>query len=352
MSVAGSRGSARSVRVGVLPMGSGGRVLVQTMWKGPLTRGDPAAARRLEALKSLGCDIVRFAVPTAEAAETLGELAKNTDVPLVADIHFDHKIALACLEYPIAKLRINPGNIGASWKVAEVVAKAKDRGVPVRIGVNSGSLPQDLRGASDQAAAMVEAARRECEAFEALGFRDIVVSAKSSDVADTVAAYRELSKSLPYPLHLGLTEAGPLIAGTARTAVALGPLLREGIGDTIRVSLSDSMENEVIAAREILGAAGLGVGGARIVSCPRCARAGFDTHAFLERWAAKLYSLRTNATIAVMGCAVNGPGEASKADLGITGAGDSVIIFKHGALVRMVRPEDADSAFAEELESL
>jgi (E)-4-hydroxy-3-methylbut-2-enyl-diphosphate synthase len=282
----------------------------------------------------------------------LGGLARVSPLPLVADIHFDWRIALRCLDYPIAKIRVNPGNIGERWKVEEVVAKARDKGVPIRIGVNGGSLPEDLRGAPDRAAAIVEAAEREVAAFEELGFGDVVVSMKSSDVAETLRANRLFASRHDYPLHIGVTEAGPLVQGVARNAAALAPLLSEGIGETIRVSLSDSMENEIIAGREILACAGLGRGGVRLISCPRCGRATFDTHAFTARWANRLYALGKDATVAVMGCVVNGPGEGRHADLGITGAGDKVVIFRKGEIARTIRPEEADTVFEEELKGL
>ncbi len=339
-----------------LSIGGGSPVRVQTMWKSPLS-GDPLALLpRVEALRDMGCELLRFSCPTIETAEALGRLAetlaeRGIDLPLVADIHFDWRIALRCMDFPVAKIRINPGNIGEAWKVGEVAAKAKDRGVPIRIGVNSGSLPADLRGAEDLAAAMVEAAEREMAVLDGFGFGAIVVSMKSSDVESTIRANRLFSSRHDVPLHLGVTEAGPLIAGVARTTAALARLIPEGIGDTVRVSLTDSEENEVIAGREILAAIGAGRGGARIVSCPRCGRNTFDTHAFLERWRDRLYRVRKDMTVAVMGCVVNGPGEGSKADIGITGAGDKVMLFKKGKILRTIRPEDADREFGELLES-
>ena len=347
--------TTRAVKVGGTIVGGGFPVSVQTMWKEPLGSGAEAraaAVSRIEGLAGLGCDILRFAVPDLAAAEALGALAAEAPMPLVADIHFDWRIALRCLDFPVAKIRVNPGNIGASWKVAEVVAKARDKGVPIRIGVNGGSLPEGLRDRPDRAAAIVEAAEREVAAFEELGFGEVIVSMKSSDVAETMEVNRRFAARHDYPLHLGVTEAGPLVQGVARNAAALAPLLAEGIGGTIRVSLSDSMENEVIAGREILACAGLAREGINLVSCPRCGRASFDTHAFTARWAPRLYALGIPATIAVMGCVVNGPGEARHADLGITGAGDKVVIFRKGEIARTIRPEEADTVFEEELSRL
>ncbi len=346
----------RIVKVGSLPLGGDSPILTQTMWKSPLGEIDDALLARLAALKSLGCDILRFACPAYEDAERLGQLALSLEVagialPLVADIHFDWRIALRCLDFPIAKIRINPGNIGERWKVEEVLAKARDKAVPIRIGVNSGSLPKDLSEKTDRALAIVEAAEREVAVFDELGFKDVLVSLKASDIATTVEANRVFASRHDIPLHLGLTEAGPLIPGIVKTAYAFQPLLSAGIGATIRVSLTDSEENEVMAGREILGALGLGGAMLDIVSCPRCGRNTFDTRAFIERWRDRLYAVRKSATIAVMGCVVNGPGEGKHADLGICGAGNSVLIFSHGKILRTVSLEDADREFGDALDA-
>ena len=344
-------------------------VSVQTMWKDRLVRSDlegsvgQSTVARVEKLRALGCSLLRFAVPDLEAADVLGALASRTAMPLVADIHFDHEIALRCLDHPIAKIRINPGNIGARSKVEAVVKKAADKGVPLRIGVNAGSLPQDLAKAVDsgeksRAQAIVEAAERELAVFDQLSFQNVLVSMKASSITDTLQANELFASRHDVPLHLGVTEAGPLIPGVVRNAVALHALLAKGIGSTIRVSLSDTMECEVLAGREILGAVADTTGkgskgrGVVIVSCPRCGRNGFDTHAFAERWRDELYSLKKDVIVAFMGCAVNGPGEARHADLGITGAGNQVLIFRHGRIVRTVDPSDADAAFREELANL
>ena len=324
----------------------------------------------------MGCGLLRFSVPDLDTAETLGALAKLVSMPLVADIHFDHKIALRCMDFPIAKIRINPGNIGGREKVRAVLEKASERGVALRIGVNAGSLPQDLRSKTpcssvssvvkNLAEALVEAAERELAIFDEFGFTNALVSMKASNLADTIKANRLLAERSDVPLHIGVTEAGPLVAGVARSSAALVPLLAQGIGDTLRVSLSDSVENEVIAAREILGAAAeiaainggpdaetrvsrLKRGGVTIISCPRCGRHGFDTHGFCGRWLTRLYALNRTITIAIMGCEVNGPEEARHADIGITGAGDKVLIFRRGVIVRTVTQAEADAAFEEEL---
>ena len=343
-------------------------MVVQTMWKDRLCFSDlESSAARIENLKKLGCGVLRFAVPDLEAAEVLGNLACMVSMPLVADIHFDYKIALACLDFPIAKIRLNPGNIGGRDKVEAVLSKAAALSRPIRIGVNAGSLPQDLRlrndeGSLETAEALVLAAEREMAIFDDFGFKDFLVSMKASSVADTIKANRILSQRSDVPLHVGVTEAGPLIAGVVRNTAALMALLGEGIGDTVRVSLSDTMENEIIAGREILlAAAGIagkeGQGrlnpqGVNIVSCPLCGRSSFDTHAFTARWQSRLYALDKSITVAIMGCAVNGPGEARHADIGITGAGDKVLIFRKGKVIRTIDVDEADTAFGEELNRL
>ncbi|GHU99644.1 4-hydroxy-3-methylbut-2-en-1-yl diphosphate synthase (flavodoxin) [Spirochaetia bacterium] len=348
-------------------------MVIQTMWKDRLSYADlegeagKTTIRRIANLKAMGCGLLRFAVPDIESADVLGRLAAMVSLPLVADIHFDYKIALLCLEFPIAKIRINPGNIGSREKVEKVLTRAAEKKVPIRIGVNGGSLPQDLRrrieaGELDRAEALVCAAERELAVFDEFGFKDVLISLKASSVEETLRANRLLVERTRVPLHIGVTEAGPLIAGVARNAVALHALLSEGIGDTIRVSLSDTMENEVIAGREILGllaesgAARQGGSaqpkGVVIVSCPRCGRNGFDTHAFTARWQNYLYTLDKTCTVAIMGCAVNGPEEARHADLGITGAGDKVLLFRRGRVIRTIDAIDADTAFREELDRL
>jgi (E)-4-hydroxy-3-methylbut-2-enyl-diphosphate synthase len=356
------------------------------MWKDRLSLADTegeagaALAGRIEGLGRMGCGLLRFAAPDLEAAEALGHLASLVSMPLVADIHFDYKIALRCMDFPIAKIRVNPGNIGGRERVRLVLEKAAAKGIPIRVGVNAGSLPPDLRrrvGAGmDTAEALAEAAERELAVCAEFGFDQVLVSMKASGIADTVKANRILAERSAAPLHIGVTEAGPLVAGTARSAVALAALLAGGIGDTLRVSLSDTMENEVIAAREILAAAAemtalrpfdfaaaahvqargpadrLRRPGVTIVSCPRCGRYGFDTHGFTARWMPVLYALDRDISVAVMGCAVNGPEEAKHADLGITGAGDKVLIFRHGKVIRTIHAAEADSAFKDELEKL
>jgi (E)-4-hydroxy-3-methylbut-2-enyl-diphosphate synthase len=347
------RRPTRAVKAGALIIGGGFPVSVQTMWKAPLDpRALPLAVEELARLAGSGCDLVRFAVPDGEAADSLGLLAGLSPLPLAADVHFDHTLALRCMDFPIAKVRINPGNIGEEWKVREVVAKAKDCGVCIRVGVNAGSLPAGLDSELDTAAAMVKAAEIEMETLDRLGFRDVVFSLKSSEPDTTVEANRAFSRRWDFPLHVGVTEAGPLVAGIVKSAMGIGTLLREGIGDTIRVSLSAPCASEVDAGLEILRAVKVRSGGVNVVSCPRCGRSSFDVQKFLDNVSDFIRKIRKPLTIAVMGCVVNGPGEAKRADIGITGAGKMAIIFKGGEILRRVPFEAAEAAFREEVEKL
>jgi len=362
----GGSGITRRIKIG-----GNSPVTIQTMWKSSLHGANAGSIiHDLDILASLGCDLVRFAVPDQKSAEYLANLASKTTMPLVADIHFDHRLALACLQGPVAEIRINPGNIGSQKKVRAVVERACDRNVAIRIGVNSGSLPADLRATVEKsresgdpteyehvrAQALVQAAEREVAVFDQMDFTRVVVSMKSSSVNETVIANRSFAQRNDVPLHIGVTEAGPLIPGIVRSAIAFSRLLEDNIGATIRVSLSDTMENEVIAGREILAVCGKRSGGVNLVSCPRCGRNGFDVHGFVDRWQPELLSLKKDITVAVMGCVVNGPGEGKHADIGITGAGDKVIIFRHGQVVRTIDTASdvgaADQAFREELEKL
>lgn len=345
--------ASRAVKAGGLIIGGGFPVSVQTMWKAAIGPADlDRTAAALERLARTGCDLVRFAVPDEAAAETVGELSRRTAMPIAADIHFDHTLALRCLDFPIAKIRINPGTLGAEWKVREVVGKAADRGVALRVGVNAGSLPRALEARKDRALAMVAAAEEELELLERLSFRDAVVSLKSSDVDETIRANVRFARAHDNPLHLGVTEAGPLIPGIVRSAAGIGGLLGRGIGDTIRVSLSAPVEDEVLAGTEILRTAGRRSGGVTVISCPTCGRTTFDVQNFIESVSSIIQIVKKPLTIAVMGCPVNGPGEARKADLGITGAGKMAILFRRGEIVRRVSYAEALRAFREEFDRI
>ncbi len=347
------RRETRRVPVGRIFIGGGAPISVQTMWKRPLKRDTiRQTLEEIQALEKLGCELLRFSVPDMEAAELLGRIASRIELPLVADIHFDHRLALRCLDFPVAKIRINPGTIGGSGKVQELVRKASDRAAAIRIGVNAGSLPPALRNEKDLAQALVKAAEEELSLLEKLGFGRVVVSLKAADVDSTVRANLLFSEKFDYPLHVGLTEAGPLVQGTVRNAVALSRLLASGVGDTIRVSLSDSPQNELLAGRAILQSTGVRNMGIELISCPTCGRTAFDVTGFLHQVQEYLQGVSKQATIAIMGCPVNGPGEARRADLGITGTGRRVLFFKKGRIIRRENADDAIEAFKEELDKL
>ena len=365
----GGKGPVRS-----LVLGGDAPVTIQTMWKQPL-RSDELenTVRKIAELEQLGCDILRFAVPDAESAEVFVNLTAMTPMPLVADIHFDYRLALRCMDGCAAKIRINPGNIGVEERVTAVINKARDTGTALRIGVNSGSLSGDLRKRMEReieegrepdqarAAALVESARREAAFFDMHSFKDYLISMKASSVRETILANELFAGQSAMPLHLGVTEAGPLVSGIVKSTLAFSKLLQQNIGATVRVSLSDTMENEVIAAREILTECGKRHGGIRLVSCPRCGRNGFDVHGFVERWQRRLFAEKKDITVAVMGCVVNGPGEGRFADIGITGAEDIVLLFKQGVIVQRLNVQGlsaveknaaVDAAFEKELQSL
>lgn len=346
-----------------LSIGGDSPVSIQTMWKEGIENicDDDIALhetlKQINTLQSLGCDVVRFAVPDTQSARSLVKIAENTSMPLVADIHFDYRLALECLKGNVAAIRINPGNIGSRDRVEAVVNGCKEKGTAIRIGVNTGSLPKDLADLVEnnklsRAEALAETAAREAEVFEEFKFDQYVVSMKASSVEETVLSNEAFARKYNIPLHIGVTEAGPLITGVVKSTLAFSKLLNEGIGSTIRVSLSSTPENEVITGREILHECGLRKGGVTLISCPRCGRLGFDVHSFVDRWQNRLLSMDKDVTIAVMGCIVNGPGEGKHADLGIAGAGDKAIIFKKGKIIQTIEAKDADNVFEQELKSL
>ncbi len=330
--------SARKVKVGGLTLGDG-KIYVQSMLNTP-AEDIAASVAQAQALEAAGCEIIRAAVPREEDAVLIRALKNAVSVPIVADIHFDHKIALRCAEAGVDKIRINPGNIGSEQKVREVAAACKERGIPIRIGVNSGSLERELldRYGAPVPEALVESALRHASLLEKCGFEDIVISIKSSDVRLMIAAYRLLAKRVDYPLHLGVTEAGTERMGVIKSAVGIGSLLCDGIGDTIRVSLTADPVQEVFAARDILRACGMGRG-VQIVSCPTCGRTKIDLISLAQSVEQALAGVDKPLKVAVMGCAVNGPGEAREADIGIAGGRGEALLFKKGQLLRKV-PED------------
>ena len=354
----GGKGQTKRISIG-----GDSQISVQTMWKEPIDdlSSNPQKLEKIllsmSQLSSLGCDILRFAVPDIASAQGLCLIAERSPMPLVADIHFDYTLALECLKGNVAAIRINPGNIGSVENTRKVVEACRENGAAIRIGINSGSLPQDLQkqiaeGQITRAQGLCETAVREASVFEELKFDQYVVSMKSSDVQETIECNQFYAKKYENPLHLGVTEAGPLIGGLVKSSIAFSSLLSQGIGDTIRVSLSSSAENEVIAGVNILKECGKRSGGVTLVSCPRCGRIGFDVHSFVDRWQNRLMAMDKNITIAVMGCVVNGPGEGRHADIGIAGTNDKAIIFKKGKIVRTIDAKDADKVFEEELKSL
>jgi (E)-4-hydroxy-3-methylbut-2-enyl-diphosphate synthase len=314
------------------------------------TRDVHSTADQVRRLAAAGCDIVRLAVPDDSAAEAFGEIRRRVGVPLIADIHFDHRLAIRALENGAEGLRINPGNIGGHDAVARVIEAARPRNVPIRIGVNSGSLEKDIlkRYGHPGPEALVESAMAHVALFEDLDYRQIKISLKSSDVMDTINAYRMLSEQTDYPLHLGVTEAGTLIAGTVKSALAIGLLLAGGIGDTFRVSLTRDPVEEVRVAYEILRALDLRHRGPEIISCPTCGRCEIDLFALVEKVELALSDVTASPKVAVMGCVVNGPGEARAADVGVAGGRKQGILFKRGKVLKKVPERElADALIAE-----
>lgn len=340
------RKNTKKVIVGGVPIGGGSRITVQSMTNTPAADAEATYAQ-IKRLERAGCDIIRVAVPDIGAAETVKYIKeKGISIPLVADIHFDWRIAVRCAEYGVDKIRINPGNIGDADRVKAVAHACAEKGIPIRIGVNSGSLEKPLlaKYGSPTAEALYESAMGHVGLLNRFGFDDIVISVKSSDVRATVAAYRYISERCDYPLHLGVTEAGGSRMGIIKSAAAFGALICEGIGDTVRVSLTDDPEREVEAGRDILRALGCrGHAGLNIVSCPTCGRTKID----LCRLAAEFESrakdeglMSLPIKVALMGCVVNGPGEAREADIGIAGGSGEAVLFEHGEIVGRL-PEDS-----------
>ncbi|HSW63547.1 MAG TPA: flavodoxin-dependent (E)-4-hydroxy-3-methylbut-2-enyl-diphosphate synthase [Dissulfurispiraceae bacterium] len=334
------RKATRLIMVGSVPVGGTSPVSVQSMTKTD-TRNVAATIAQIKELETAGCEIIRLAVPDDDAAKALGAIKQQVGIPMVADIHFDYRLALEAIRQGVDGLRINPGNIGAKWKIKEVVAAARERAVPIRIGVNAGSLEKHLleKYGHPNPEAIVESAEGHIRILEDLNFRDIKVSLKASNVMMTVNSYRLFSSRYDYPLHIGITETGPTFPGAVKSAVGLGILLAEGIGDTMRVSLTAPPEEEVRTAYEILRAVGIRRRGAEIISCPTCGRCQVDLRPVAEEVARVLRSVDKPITIAVMGCVVNGPGEAREADFGIAAGKGMGLLFKKGEVVRTV-PEE------------
>lgn len=343
------RRKTRQIAIGNVKIGGGAPISVQSMTN-TKTTDTKATVAQIKALQNAGCDIVRLAVPDMAAAENIANIKAQTDVPLVADIHFDYRLALTAIEQGIDALRINPGNIGDEERVKAVVTAAKAKHIPIRIGVNAGSLDKKLLAKYGKvtAQALVESAMQHVRILEKLDFHDIKISLKAHDVPLTIEAYRLMSETVDYPLHLGITEAGTVNTGIIKSAVGIGALLAEGIGDTFRISLTGDPVNEVKVANEILKALGLKEYGPTLISCPTCGRCNIDLPSIAAKVEQRLDGIAKPLKVAVMGCVVNGPGEARDADIGIAGGKGEGLLFRKGEIIGKV-PEDklVDALFAE-----
>ena len=343
----------RRIQVGAVPVGGGAAVSIQSMCNTP-TEDVNATVRQIQRLEQAGCEIVRVAVPTEEAARAIPSIKAAIHIPLVADIHFDYRLALLCVDGGVDKIRINPGNIGGDDRVKAVVDACREHKVPIRIGVNGGSLEKELLAKYGRVTpeALVESALRHVRLLEKFDFTEICISVKSSDVPLNMAAYRLLHEKVDYPLHLGVTEAGTPTMGLLKSAIGIGGLLCEGIGDTMRVSLTADPVEEVYAAKRILQACGIRRSGVNLVSCPTCGRTAYDMIPIAEELERRLADCKKNITVAVMGCVVNGPGEASAADIGVAGGKGEGMIFRKGKILYKVPQEKLVDALMEEIQKL
>ena len=348
-----TRKKTRQIHIGDVAIGGDAPIAVQSMTNTD-TRDVEATVAQVHRLEQTGCEIIRVAVPDLEAALAIQSIRDQITIPLIADIHFDHRLAIASMEHGAQGIRINPGNIGGAEKLAKVVAAAKQHAVPIRVGVNSGSVEKDILAKYGHPVpdALVESALRNVALLEEQGFKNIKISLKSSDALNTVEAYRKLSEQCDYPLHLGVTEAGGLIAGTVKSSVALGLLLYEGIGDTFRISLTRDPVEEIRVAFELLRSLHIRERGPELISCPTCGRCQINLFNLAEKVEQHVQSIDTPLKVAVMGCVVNGPGEAREADIGLAGGKGVGIIFKKGKLYKKVPEENLLQVFLEELNKL
>ena len=344
------REATKKIRIGDVTIGGGSPIAIQSMTN-TKTEDVGATAAQIEALESAGCEIIRLAVPTMEAARAIAKIKEKIHIPLVADIHFDYMLAIAAIENGADKIRINPGNIGDVGRVQAVVDKAKEYGVPIRVGVNSGSLEKPLveRYGCVTAEGLVESAMDKVHMIESLGYDNLVVSIKSSDVMMCVKAHERIARECPYPLHVGITEAGTLLAGNIKSSIGLGLILNQGIGDTIRVSLTGDPVEEIRSAKLILKTLGLRKGGIEVVSCPTCGRTKIDLIGLANQVEQMVEDIPLNIKVAVMGCAVNGPGEAKEADIGIAGGIGEGLLIRKGEIVKKVREDQLLETLRQEL---
>ncbi len=347
------RRKSRAVKVGDVLIGGGFPIAIQSMTTTD-TRDVAATVGQINQLFDAGAHIVRLSVLNKSAGEKLAEIKEQVAKPLVADIHFQYKLALAAIEAGFDKVRINPGNIGDKWKVREVTKAAKDAGVPIRIGVNSGSLPKDLleQYGHDDPRAFVEAALREAATLDEMNFEDVVISVKSTNTTTAFWAYHMLAAKCDYPLHVGITEAGTLETGTIKSSVGIGAILLLGIGDTIRVSLTADPVNEVRVAQQILKSCALKKDGLEVISCPTCGRCQIDMIPLAESIERKTRHIKAPLKVAVMGCPVNGPGEAAAADVGIAGGKGKALLIKKGEIVKTAPEEELETMLLDEIESM
>ena len=345
-----NRTQTKTIQIGDVIIGGGNKIAIQSMTN-TKTENIEATVKQILELEQAGCDIIRVAVPTMEAARAILSIKKQIHIPLVADIHFDYRLALASIENGADKIRINPGNIGSMERLKKVVDACKAKNIPIRVGVNSGSLEKEIlaKYGHPTAEALVESALNQCRAIEALDYDQLVVSIKSSDVIKSIEAYRLITKEIDYPLHLGITESGTAWAGTIKSAVGLGAMLAEGFGDTIRVSLTDQPIEEIKVGKQILKALGYDNKGIEIISCPTCGRTDIDLIGIANEVEKRCADLDLNIKVAVMGCIVNGPGEAREADIGLAGGKGVGIIFKKGVIIKKVKEEELVEALMAEI---
>lgn len=345
------RKNTRHIFVGNVQIGGQDKVVIQSMCN-TKTKDVNATVKQILDLEKVGCEIIRVACLDIDDAIAIKEIKKQIHIPIVADIHFDYKIALQAIESGVDKVRINPGNIGSEEKVKQVVEACRNKKIPIRIGVNAGSLEKDLLdkyGGSPTAKAMVESAKRHVDILEKLEFYDIAISLKASNLDLCIEAYEEAAKTFNYPLHLGITESGTAFSGTIKSSIGLGVMLRKGIGDTIRVSLSDDPIEEIKVAKEILKDCNLYKNSPKLVSCPTCGRTQIDLIPIAKQIEQFLQTINKDITVAVMGCAVNGPGEAKEADIGIAGGIKEAVLFKKGQIIKKVPQEDIVEVLKKEI---
>jgi len=350
------RRQTRKIHVGNVPIGGGSPIAVQSMTNTD-TRDVETTVAQIENLQDAGCEIIRVAVLDQDAARAIRSIREKICIPLIADIHFDHRLAVAAMENGAQGIRINPGNLGGPEKLARVVAAAKTHKVPIRVGVNSGSIEKDLLKefgypTSEKPTALIESAMRNVRLLEEQGFEEIKISIKSSDTLTAISGYRQLSKLTDYPLHLGVTEAGGLIAGAVKSSVALGILLHQGIGDTFRISLTRDPVEEIRVCFELLRSLKIRERGPELISCPTCGRTQIDLFSIAEEVESYVQTMTKQIKVAVMGCVVNGPGEAKEADIGLAGGNGVGIIFKKGKLYKKVKEEDLLEVFLAELKKI